>query len=679
MGNTVPVKAYWREHADLEAEHSALLAPFLADFDLTAAAALDKVGGRTLSVYFLRPRPSAKRSIGFEHELALFISSKRTLSSTTFHAIEDFLNGPNRTRQVELLAYVLVAPTGDLVARVKQYLGDNQRSRMIVPFTRDELRAGIDRWEVRTRFIQSLAARDLFDMQGPLVDDTYYFGRTELIADLINRCRAGENAGLFGLRKTGKTSAAHKVRRHIQTTSTGLVVIIDAQNQGIYSQRWWKLFGELATKLVAELKSSVPAELLPPYDEQDAAQRFESLVRYVLSLRLQNAQRILFIFDEIEHIVPGLRPPTARHWDADFIDFWKTLRAIQTEHRRLSFLVIGVNPMAVEQTSFGGQDNPLFALVGVRYMPSFTRDEVREMVRTIGKPMGMRFSDDAYNYLADRYGGHPMLTRLACSFHHQRAAQTTLKRPCDITAETLREHELECERALVPLVWHSVDKLREWYGFEYEMLMLLARGDVRTFMDLAASGSEVTHHLDRYGLVRIEDGVPSLRIEVVAKYLRDPKRPTGPLPAPLTPQRDWLSLVTDVSRLRNDLEPRLRRFVKQTLRAHLGPEQWIDPILRVMGERQRAKTRGLDANTILDTHLHFHDLIEVIYNNWNYFASLERSKRHRLDREQMHRLLVFVNDLRVDAHAKPVAETDVADLSLVCRALNGALEEHLAN
>lgn len=680
MGNILPqVKSFWRELPDIEAEHKALLDPFLHEFDVTAVAEVDKSGPRTLAVYFLRPRASAKNAIGFEQEVALFVTSKRALTATTFRAIESFLGDPYRRRQIELLAYVLAAPVADLVGQVSRYLGENVKSRLIVPFAWDELRGMTERWGVRERFIASLAARDLFDMQQPLANDTYYFGRTELVADLIHRFRAGENAGLFGLRKTGKTSAVFKLRRHIESSNSGLSVYIDAQHTSIYRMRWWELLGELADRVVVELGRPVPEEYLPPYDEWEAARRFDRLIEYILGLDTPRAQRILCVIDEIEHIVPELGPKKARHWDEDFIDFWKTLRAVQTVHHGLSFLVIGVNPSAVERTSIDGQDNPLFSLVGVRYMPSFIRDEVREMVRTIGKPMGMRFSDEAYDYLFERYGGHPTLTRLACSWHHRHAAEEGQKRPCEITLATLQAREEECEQSLVPHVRHILEVLHKWYGMEYDMLGLLARGDLQTFVELAATGPELRRHLDHYGLLRVVEGAPRLRIEVVGQFLREPQRAAAIVPAPPTPQRDWLTLVTDISRLRNSLEPKLRRYVKQTLRTHLGTEQWIEPLLEVMGERQRTRTRSLDADTILSSHVYLNDLIKVIYSNWSYFASLERSRRHRLDRHQVHTLLTYVNTMRADAHANPVAEEDVVLLAVVCRALNGALDEQLSD
>src|SRR5207248_8668487 len=120
------------------------------------------------------------------------------------------------------------------------------------------------------------------------------------------------------------------------------------------------------------------------------------------------------------------------HWNDDFVPFWKHLRAIQTVDRPISFLIAGVNALATELASIGTQDNPLFSLVGSRYIPPFDRTETREMVRTLGGYMGMHFADDAYDYLTTNYGGHPLLIRLACSWEHRRLAALGVPRPTDI-------------------------------------------------------------------------------------------------------------------------------------------------------------------------------------------------------------------------------------------------------
>jgi predicted AAA+ superfamily ATPase len=55
--------------------------------------------------------------------------------------------------------------------------------------------------------------RDLFDITSPLRKDLYFFGRTDLINKLVDRHSSNENSGVFGLRRSGKTSLIYAVER----------------------------------------------------------------------------------------------------------------------------------------------------------------------------------------------------------------------------------------------------------------------------------------------------------------------------------------------------------------------------------------------------------------------------------------------------------------------------------
>jgi hypothetical protein len=677
------VEGFWRYRPGLKADHEPLLKAFLPEFDVTYAAEMYK-RGHSVTIYFLSPLVAAKESIGFEKEIALVVSSSKTVPPSILQAADACLAEAPAFGRVESLAYVLAAPAPNIVSQVQTYLSENHQSRLVVPFTWDELITSEGRWSIRARFTESLAARDLFDMQQPLATDTYYFGRNELVTDLLDRFRGSENSGLFGLRKTGKTSAVFKLRRLAESSKAGLAIYIDAQDHSIYSLRWWELLGLLGNEIDERLAAKAPVDLMPPYTEKTAGARFRELIEHSLASLPPTHRRILFILDEIEHLVPELGPDQARHWDEDFIPFWKTLRAIQTVNRGLSFLVVGVNAATVERPSIENQDNPLFALVGVRYMPSFTREEVREMVKTIGRPMGMRFDENAYTYLWQRYGGHPTLTRLACSWHHKRAADLGVKRPWDISAGELRALEDECELSLVPHVKHVVEILHRWYQLEYEMLQMLAGGDLAAFTELAEADPELMHHLDEYGLLGWSEGVPMLRIAVVGKFLRRRARAAGKLAqgaraqgAKLEAPSDWLSRVTDISLLRNTLEPKLRRYIKRTLKASLGPERWIDPILEVLPPPEVARLKGVDRDEILNERLLLSNLIAVIEHNWGKFMSLGYSSRNRLEKYQITILLKYINAHRADAHANDVSEAEVATLAVICQTLNAALDEQL--
>lgn len=652
-------------------EHEPLLRAFLPEFDVTWANAYSKFGS-DFTVYFLKPMGNTKNTIGIEREIALVLSEYPTLQPRTFQAADAFLNELPAAGRVELFAYVLAAPVSDLVEQVRSYQSENRQSCLVVPFTWAELQKP-ESWFVRTRFTDSLTARDMFDMQQPLMNDAYYFGRKALVTDLLDRFRSGESSGLFGLRKTGKTSAVFKLRRQIASSRNGVTVYLDAQNPIIYSSRWWELLGKLAEELIKTTGFRPPRSLTPPYNEENASQRFQDLISYALNALQENQQRILLIVDEIEHILPELGPDQASHWNHDFLPFWKTIRAIQTTNRSMSILIVGVNASAVERASIDRQDNPLFSLVGIRYMPSFNRAEVREMVRTIGRPMGMRFDEDVYDYLTTRYGGHPTLTRLACSWHHKRAIELNTQRPFKLSVDDFNNTQEACELTLISHVNHILEVLRQWYDLEYEMLQMLAQGNVTDFMEFASEDPQLKHHLDQYGLLEWHDGIPSLRIAVIGRFLRNERRLVASK-SQGAKETEWAGMVAEISRLRNALEPKLRRYIKRTLKAHLGSERWIDPVLNSVPSPRRDKLQGVDRDEILSDKLFLLDLVQIIEGNWDkYFKPLEP----RLNKLQFSTLARYINDHRADAHAKSTTPAEVQTIAVICETLNSVLDESL--
>src|SRR5439155_1471102 len=103
-----------------------------------------------------------------------------------------------------------------------------------------------------------------FDIEQALVGDTYFFGRQSFVLDLLDRFKRGENTGLFGLRKSGKTSAIFKLKRLVDADSSGTVVYVDAQNPQVYGLRWWELLNWLPSgpRIILCSAWSVPATYL---------------------------------------------------------------------------------------------------------------------------------------------------------------------------------------------------------------------------------------------------------------------------------------------------------------------------------------------------------------------------------------------------------------------------------
>jgi len=477
------------------------------------------------SFYLLKAKPHAIELYGFERELLLVYTGYGALEPRTLQQCEEVVERRNLGTRIEPLYLVVVAPIEDMAGEVARYRQDAEQGRILVGFSVNELLSDKNPWLLRTRFSSSLFSRDLFDMKQALVADNYFFGRQALVLDLLDRLKRGENTGLYGLRKTGKTSALFKLTRLIQTELAGSVVYIDAQSPEIYQLRWWELVSHIKDEAARLAGVSLEHPLDREFTEKTALTRARQAFSDILTRVRRNTARLVVVIDEVEHLHPDLSPE--RHWRDDFLHFWKLLRAIQTQERRLTFVIAGVNARVSESSTIAEQDNPLFSLVGTRYLPPFLPNDTREMVQTLGRRMGILFDADSCNYLASRYGGHPMLVRLACSWEHRlRSSSNYTERPVQITSSQLLETEDERENELVYYVRHVLDVLRMWYADEYDLLSLLAQERTEEFREYARELPESIQHLRAYGL--IDRNTDTLSIGMVKKYLKEPpKRPQG--------------------------------------------------------------------------------------------------------------------------------------------------------
>lgn len=656
-------------HFDEYPSDKTVVQPLLRDFDVTWAAKREAFGSE-FSAFFLKPAQHVSEMFGFDREILMIRADYSRLQQRIFQATEAELGSRPANLRVDPMVVLMVSKASNLKEIILAQSTNNAQTRIFVPFAEGELASQVnagDDFFVRNRLRDFLFARDLFDVSQPITSDLYFFGRSSLLVDLQDGLREGRNYGLFGLRKMGKTSLIFKLRRSLEESGAGQLAYLDLQDAALYRMRWWELLDELRRVLVG--KPSVKRSS----DGTDAAAAFRETVQ-----NLKKSRLTVLALDEIEHISPRLR--MEEHWDRDFLDLWKTLRAVQNENRHLALLVAGVNASVLETPTYNGHDNPLFAMAQIRYMPSLEVSEVRTMVRTLGRSMGLQFAEDVYSHLHERYGGHPSLTRMVCSAIHLLTARES--RPAPLSKQEFLSGQDIRDRKLLPFGEHILGLLKQWYPDEYAMLELLAKGQTEFFQELAYNSPDYAQHLEAYNLVTGDP--PRLRIPLLEMCLRRvSSNPTlanritidiRRAPGSELESTNAQDLIT-IGGLRNRLEPMLRKFIKRSLKAHLGPERWIGPVLDVVTTKERERLEGVDRDAILNERLFLLNLLTVIYKFWDpYFKALEACPQDRqVTRDQFKVLLTFVNAHREDAHARPTSQAEVATLSIACAALEQSI------
>lgn len=489
---------------------------FGTDFEITRKFDKEIVNTK-IYVWLLRPLSSISNTFGFDKEIPLFISGYGKLQPRTMQAIEKICGEEILSGRIDTSTAFLFSYDTNLKEWISKYKSENPESRIVVPFVRNDLKDFLtNRWNLVNNIKSVLYISNLFDYKLPLKSDRYFYGRENIVSALIDNAKRNQNSALFGLRKTGKTSVLFKAQRVMEKTKEICTIFIDCKVRQIRNLSC----DGLSKKIVALIEEKFHSKSRKSIDSFDDI--FECLEDRIRSI--PSKKKLCILFDEIEYISPI--SPTNEHWSKDFIDLWQCLWTIQSRCEKISFIVCGVNPTVCDVDRFPSPSipgrniqNPMFSIFNPHYLTGLDYTNLKNMIQFFGSRMGMFFAEPAIKYLFEEYGGHPLLTRLACSFHNDYLVARNDDRPVTIGTETLISLQAERDAELVSYCGHVVSEISELYPAEFEMLCLLAAGQISEFYEKAKNHQAVKHIKD-YGLVDFSDNsMPKFKIPVIKRYL----------------------------------------------------------------------------------------------------------------------------------------------------------------
>lgn len=195
-------------HPDVANDHlrnfpkeSFVLNSFLNGFNVSWGTRR-KYFGTSASIYILTPEKFMSETFGFDLGIALFIVDYDTTQPRQFQAIEKFMQEHPLVGRVDPSVYFLVHSDVNGNDWISNYISVTVPSRHPIAVFAADLLKSKDDWSLRNTIARSIYIRDIFDSKLPLVDDMYFFGRDEIVKELIDNVRRVQNVGVFGLRKT---------------------------------------------------------------------------------------------------------------------------------------------------------------------------------------------------------------------------------------------------------------------------------------------------------------------------------------------------------------------------------------------------------------------------------------------------------------------------------------------
>lgn len=633
------------------------------------------VGGSTYKTAFIKPTEQVSEGFNLHREIVVIFSDYDKFMPRCLDVIDMF---DIQELRLEEICCVIISKDENVNDRINDYLKSQKESRVLIPFTYAELLNNPDDEFVLNRFRSQFYQRDLFDLQDPLRSDLYFFGRGQLVHELVNKHLSFNNAGIFGLRKTGKTSILFGVERTlVKKESISLFIDCQTLHQLDWRPALHHIIFELAKKCnIGRKRIHSNEDYMNP--EKFVPDLFQEDIRYIYNQN--NGKSILLIFDEIEHIT--FDTSVSEPWKSGeaFVKFWQVIRsAYQTLHDAsiFSYLIAGTNPHCVEQMRIGSVDNPVFQQFNPIFIPPFDLGHTQEMVEKLGGYMGLIFAPEIYTHLNEDFGGHPLLIRQMCSFMHRKVGTS---RPYKIDKsfyDKTKKEFYENSSGFTNYAQMILGVLENDYKDEYTMLEYLAMGDVQTFNGLAEVDRTYISHLLSYGIItknEANDGY-TFRIEAIKDYLI---QKTKYKRLYLSEDEKW----AEISERRNKLEPKLRDIVRIQLKSGCGESEATRRIITKLISSESSnkdKINRLNSPVYKDyfnpekVNIYFKTLIDVIIANYeDCFRNLIG-----VDVETFKNRVELLNKFgRVDAHAKHIDDNEFQRFRVDIEWIEGIIEEN---
>jgi tetratricopeptide (TPR) repeat protein len=417
------------------------------------------------------------------------------------------------------LLFIILSEVRNLRNHLKGLVEDPESYPTVVPIEEVQAQAIVDDEDAIHRYFNQLLSewvfqRDLYKGNFP-VSGRRFFGREREIGIINQNINDGRSMGIFGLRKSGKTS----ILKQLQLIRKGdIIAYIDPEASPVSSCSWicWKTVhewvqGSQSVNRRLNLLRCQSAHKLPDFNQ--IIIEFSSDVQSLIE-GLSGEAKLILMIDEIDKVVPL----HGERWEYS-LEFFKLLRGIaQQTHGQFVVLVSGANPAICEIPQWGYEDNPVFQFFEEMYLPLLSERQCWEMIVTLGKGMGVEYDETALRSIYEMTGGHPFITRRLCSA----LVRTQNERPLLVNLKMVTGAEEEFLIQLYELFGEIKSRLLRDYPNEWNLIEAIASGfTYEEIKQLIPDWALALRHLEGYELVERVENKPRIKIKLFHKWLVD--------------------------------------------------------------------------------------------------------------------------------------------------------------
>lgn len=530
--------------------------------------------------------------------------------------------------------YILISNAKELRAKVDTVKGEPKAA--VIPFSFEELLSCDTKDKLLecmlNRFGEYYFENNMLGENEAIDDDNLLFGDRGKIADsIVARCHDGSNSGIFGLRRSGKTSVLNAVLRRLQREQIHYIKI-ESRTYETFSS-WKTVLFEIACQVRAEMLgierqgneslNDFYARLNLISTEDDYEKR--GVANFIDDINCYKGSDLLVIaIDEIELIT--YNTATSQMWKKldSYKGFWSALRGCNCP-----LIVCGVNSTINETSNitFNGEqcDNPMYGRIvnctesEKTYLPSFTDEQTKQMINTLGMYSNIAFTY-VYHQINSAFGGQPWAIRQFCSYIYNSIKSqrnpTHIYEVSKATCNTLLEI-FKNSASGVSLCETILQHLRI-YQSEYAMLKKIALTPGKYNMFLGEDAILI-EHLQKYGLIEHDTGTGfvTFNISIIQDYIcsTESKQPED------MDNNERRRYVQD--RIA-ECEKKLKRFLVNYYTFAKSPEIGRMLFFNANGKCILKPHKGVDASSCCFTdffdHLkfdfYFSTLKQLISNNW---------------------------------------------------------------
>lgn len=384
------------------------------------------------------------------------------LQSRTIDAMREQIIDRKRSESLFLLH------TPDLVGqrKVDNWSFREAYSVIILPTSGEPKEAA---QELLRRIVEASSRNNPYERTTP-VSGIEFFGRAETLRNLSNEIRSGYVCGLFGLRKTGKTSLLSELGRlfELADPENHLYILQDLEVlPSNPTEKVGQLVGSLSRQLqIAFKKHGMRTQELSTIIEGSSVGSLRQAIEASLRKGAGSQKMVVIALDEIESLVSSNSQKTSE--SNGIPELLGALRALVQENKNFNVVISGITTSPIMYPTLFGRENPLFAWAKPTFVAEITKSESERMILDLGSRMAAHWTPPALEAIHSYTGGQVFLTRSLAGFVAATLSNEITNRV--IGESRVRENFKSWRRTAVQLVDGMIDSLERFYPAELSLL-----------------------------------------------------------------------------------------------------------------------------------------------------------------------------------------------------------------